>query len=332
MGIAMYRMAMWQEQLGIPMPEGTQWMLIREVYEALLPIFECLFKMAAQYSLFYIDDTWVRILEIIDHNKKAKTKAEKKGAHTTGLIVVEGERKIILYFSGTKHAGQNLTALLDERNTTLPAPIQMNDALSCNGITEGTIECNCTSHGRRKFVEIEHLFPLECNTVIDAIAAVYKNDDYCKKNNLSPIDRLAYHQKHSKQIIDDLKLYMQQKMDNKEVEPNSSLGKAFTYWLKRWDKMTRYLTVAGAPIDNNIVEQGLKRIILFRKNCLFHKTVNSAMITSRIASIIATSIEAGINPLDYMEALVDNQNQVVKEPECWLPWNYQEQLNTQKAA
>lgn len=332
MGVALYRQSQWQKQLGVPLPESTQWQLIVQVYDALLPVYRAMYKLAAQACLFFIDDTWVKILEIIRHNKMAETKKDKLGSHTTGLIAVDGDRKIILYFSGTKHAGQNLNNLLEHRAPELPLPIQMNDALGCNGITTDTIQCNCTVHGRRKFVEIEHLFPAECSFVIDAIATVYKNDDYCKENSLHADERLAYHREHSGPVMDKLKTYMQEKMANFDVEPNSSLGKAFNYWLKRWDKMTRYLEVAGCPLDNNSIEQGLKRIILFRKNCLFHKTLNSAKITSRIASIIATCTEAGINPLHYMEAVMDNQDQVFKEPEQWLPWCYQEQLTTQHAA
>ncbi len=33
-----------------------------------------------------LDDTWVRILEIIKANKKVTSKKDKLGMHTTGLI------------------------------------------------------------------------------------------------------------------------------------------------------------------------------------------------------------------------------------------------------
>jgi hypothetical protein len=48
----------------------------------------------------------------------------------------------------------------------------------------------------------------------------------------------------------------------KKVEPNSGLGKAISYCLKRWDRLTLFLQQAGAPLDSNIVERALKKAIL----------------------------------------------------------------------
>ena len=90
--------------------------------------------------------------------------------------------------------------------------------------------------------------------------------------------------------------------------------------------MTRYLTVAGAPLDNNCIEQGLKKAILFRKNCLFHKAESSARVSSCLMSVINTALEAGANPIEYLVALIENKELVLKEPELWMPWNYTAQL------
>jgi hypothetical protein len=39
------------------------------------------------------------------------------------------------------------------------------------------------------------------------------------------------------------------------------LGGAISYLLKHWEKLTLFLRVAGAPLDNNIVEQALKKVL-----------------------------------------------------------------------
>src|SRR5438309_5219199 len=43
-----------------------------------------------------------------------------------------GERRIALYFTGCKHAGENLAEVLKQRPPGLSPPIQMCDALSRN--------------------------------------------------------------------------------------------------------------------------------------------------------------------------------------------------------
>ena len=62
----------------------------------------------------------------------------------------------------------------------------------------------------------------------------------------------------------------------KKVEPNSGLGDAIHYMLKRWEPLTRFLSVPGAPLDNNITERGLKTAILHRKNSLSYKPIKSS--------------------------------------------------------
>ena len=51
------------------------------------------------------------------------------------------------------------------------------------------------------------------------------------------------------------------------MEPNSALGGAISYLLKHWEKLTLFLRVAGAPLDNNVCERALKKAILHRQEC-----------------------------------------------------------------
>ena len=67
--------------------------------------------------------------------------------------------------------------------------------------------------------------------------------------------RLEYHRQHSLPVMEMLKCYLQALFDEKRVEPNSELGKAIKYLQRHWDKLTRFLSVAGAPLCNNVVER-----------------------------------------------------------------------------
>ena len=72
--------------------------------------------------------------------------------------------------------------------------------------------------------------------------------------------------------MDELHEWLKKQFDDRLVEPNSELGKAISYMLKHWKKLTLFLRQAGAPLDNNLCERVLKRAILHRKNSLFFKT------------------------------------------------------------
>ncbi len=152
----------------------------------------------------------------------------------------------------------------------------MCDALSRNlpGELE-TIVANCLAHGRRQFVDVVAYFPEACEYVLDALKVVYHNDALAQERNLSPEERLAFHQAESGPTMQTLHAWLGRQLDERLVEPNSSLGKAIGYMLRHWPELTLFLRQAGAPLDNNLCERALKKAILHRKNSLFFKTENA---------------------------------------------------------
>jgi hypothetical protein len=41
---------------------------------------------------------------------------------------------------------------------------------------------------------------------------------------------------------------------------------------------------------------------------------------------MATCVQAGVNALEYLVAVQDHRQEVLANPEAWLPWNYQAAL------
>jgi hypothetical protein len=143
----------------------------------------------------------------------------------------------------------------------------MSDALSSNKAEEThLIRCHCLAHGRRKFSELDEVFPAESAVVVDALKVVYEHDEAARDKQLSAPERLAYHQTYSAPILTTLKEWLEQQTKDRLVEPNSSLGKAIAYLLGHWPTLTRFLTEPGAPLDNNVAERALKLCIRQRKN------------------------------------------------------------------
>jgi transposase len=249
---------------------------------------------------------------------------ERTGMYTTALVVKVGERTICLYYSGRSHAGENLAALLKKRQDGRDRPLVMSDALSSNEADEANLSrCHCLAHGRRKFSDLEEVFPQECQVVMDALKQVFDHDEAARAAQLSPEARLAYHQAYSRPIMDGLKGWLKKQFDDRLVEPNSSLGKAISYMQGHWETLTRFLEVPRAPLDNNLVERTLKLCIRQRKNSLFFATEHSAYIGSVLTSLIAPCLHAGVNAVDYLVALQEHRREVVADPGAWLPWTYQ---------
>jgi hypothetical protein len=155
---------------------------------------------------------------------------------------------------------------------------------------------------------------------------VYKHDDIAREENMSPHERLAYHQENSGPVMDDLKCWLEAQFEEKLVEPNSGLGKAIQYMLNHWKELTAFLKVPGAPIDNNLCERCLKRVILNRKNSLFFKSEFGAYMGDMFMSLIHTCSLMRVNPFDYLIALQKYASNVFKNPAQWMPWNFQEAI------
>jgi len=79
-----------------------------------------LLQGAAQGSVMHNDDTSMRILQLARIADDGRT-----GTFTGGIVSICGGWKIALYFSGWKHAGENLADVLKHRAPGLAPPIQM---------------------------------------------------------------------------------------------------------------------------------------------------------------------------------------------------------------
>lgn len=326
-GFPLNRLEKLQNMCGIPLPASTQWDLVNEFGKEIEPVYLELIRQAAQGILIHNDDTTNRILSLKNKsNNEEKLNGKTKprtGIFTTGFVSESEEHKIALFFTGNKHAGENMNDLLAERSGKLEKPIQMCDALSRNQAKDfAVILANCLTHARRNFVDVFNNFSEQCQFVIELLGRVYKNDEIARDKKMSKDERLNFHQEKSKLLMDKLKIWFELQFENKLAEPNSGLGKAISYMLRHWEKLTMFLKVAGVPLDNNICERALKYVILHRKNSLFYKTTRGAYIGDLFMSLIHTCNLMKINAFHYLTTLHINCSKALLNPKDWMPWNY----------
>lgn len=329
-GMPNHRLEQFQASLGVPVPDATQWDKTAEFSnDCGQPIFEALEYTGAQGDVSYRDDTSVKILSVINNEEQGKE--GRKGTFTTGITSMYEGHTIQLYYSGTNHCGENFENLLEKRDPEQSDMLCQSDALSANNpktlspkLLAKLIMCYCLVHARRNFFKIKDFFVEECEYVLTVIAEIYKNEAYCVENKLDDFQRLEYHQQHSKPIMDELYAWLIECTNSINFEGNSGLGKAILYFLNHWNKLTRFLYIIGAAIDNNTVERALRFAIRLRKASLFFKTLNGAMVGNICMSIIQTCNMNNVNPFHYLVTIQENKVAVAANPHSWLPWNYQE--------
>lgn len=330
-GLPFHRIEILQRGMRIPLPAATQWELVRDALPQLVPVWDELMRQAAQGEVLYNDDTTMKVLALSAEQRRAAAADEqtdaRTGVFTSGIVATGDGHHIALFFTGHQHAGENLADVLAKRAAERAAPIQMCDALASNTAGEfDTLLANCLAHARRRFVEVVENFPEEVRHVLETLREVYRTDASARERALSAAQRLQLHQAASGPLMAELETWLRHQIEEHRVEPNSGLGSAIAYMRKHWAKLTLFLRVPGAPLDNNVCERALKKAILHRKNALFYRSLAGARVGDVFMSLIHTAELNGIAPFDYLVALQRHHQAVALDPSDWLPWIYEATL------
>ena len=181
-GFPWNRLAELQESVGLPLPVATQCGIVTEAAATLQPAMEELIRQAAQGEVLHNDDTSMPVLALrrnpgpMDRGDDESDAAERTGVFTSGIVSTAEKQTIALFFTGRRHAGENLADVLRRRTTELPPPMQMCDALSRNlpKLPEKleVIVGHCLAHARRRFVEVTSNFPEPCRHVLEQLGTV----------------------------------------------------------------------------------------------------------------------------------------------------------------
>ena len=310
------------------------WEITEQAADAIKPIYEELKKQVANYKIFYTDDTSARILSHYPENKKNREKKKKKGRKApenrvgTYSSVIIGcmpdDHEIHLFYHGRKYAGENLADLLIHRDTSLGKPIQMKDASTMNiPHNVAVAESKCNAHALRKFKDLQDIYPKECFDVLRIYREVAKNEKMLGQKKASLQERLGLHKEKSLPLMEQIKSYTEGLINNKLIEPNSSLGGAIAYFQSHYDALIAFCKIEGAPFDNNKAERALKMVIRLRKTSMFYKTEHGAKIAGMLHSVLYTAQEAGVNVLEYLQTILENPERVRQKPEDFFPWAFQ---------
>lgn len=331
MSVPLYRQDRLQKHLGIPLPASTQWDLMVAYKPMLEALYKALCRDAANGLALCYDDTSVKILNEVKAAKEAeKGKKSQHTCFTTGIVSIHEDHRSYVYITDNRTAGKSVAYIMSLRDDDLDLPIMMCDALSANipqDVSEDLyVLCYCLVHARRQFYELPEGYDDLADRVIGLIGNIYDHEAHTK--GFEAQKRLEYHQEKSTPVMNELKLYLEEQKP--EFEPNSIAGKAIDYVLKRWTELSQFLRQLHAPLDTNIVERALKLVIQVRKSSMFYKSLSSAAFASYVQSAIYSAAQNDINPCDYMVSLIENEKEVIKNPDAWLPWKYHKTLELQE--
>jgi len=132
------------------------------------------------------------------------------------------------------------------------------------------------------------------------IQQLYKIEEFARTNKYTPAQRLELRQQKAAPIMSELKTYLDEQYDSKQVLPKSAIGIAIKYALGQWFKMERYLKDGTVEIDNNLVENAIRLVALGRKNYLFAGSEQGAKWGAMIYTFLSSAARQGHNPMEYL--------------------------------
>jgi len=187
-----------------------------------------------------------------------------------------------------------------------------------NGVVAGNVitRAGCWSHARRKFVEAEKTAPEIARKAVALLGRLFAVEKQAK--DVPVVERLALRQTQSVPVLAELR---QKLLGWKEqLLPKHPMAEAVNYTLGQWEELTVFTRDGAVPIDNNVSEREMKRVVLNRKNSLFVGNPRGGRTAAILASLTSSCRRHEIDPqLYFMQLLMHLPSWPAKDIDAWLP-------------
>ena len=157
---------------------------------------------------------------------------------------------------------------------------------------------HCMAHARRMFDQALDNDKQRAEYVLTEMQKLYVVEQSGRDKSLSLEELRTLRQEQAVPILENIKAWMMDAYP--QVLPESTIGKAIGYSLKRWDKLSLYTTDARLQIDNNLVENAIRPVAIGRKNYLFAGSHDGARRAAMLYSFLGTCKINNVNPFEWL--------------------------------
>ena len=174
----------------------------------------------------------------------------------------------------------------------------------------------CWAHARRKFIDAEKAAPEIAREAVEWVGKLYALEKQAK--DVSGVERLQLRRQHSAPVLAQLRGRLLTWKE--QLLPKHPMAEAVNYVLGQWQELNVFCSDGAVPIDNNVSEREMKRVVLNRKNSLFVGNERGGRTAAILASLASTCRRHDIDPQLYFTQLLMNLPQTkMKQLSEWLP-------------
>ena len=306
--LPLYRLESIFERNGLEIGRATQSVWCRDVAEIIKPLYDLMVRRVLQSHVICTDDTVMPMLA-----------PEKTRPARMWVYVGDGHNPYNL-FDFTLGRGRDgpVKFLKDYKQTLLADAYGGYDGV----VVAGDItRAGCWAHARRKFVDAEKTHPAIAAEAVGIIRQLYAVEEQAKGK--SDAERLCLRQSQSQPILAKLRERLWAWKD--QLLPKHPMAEAVNYMLNQWQELNVFAADGAVPIDNNISEREMKRIVLNRKNSLFVGNERGGQTAAILSSITSTCRRHGIDPQRYLTQLLTNLPATpISQISQWLPEHWKQ--------
>ena len=288
------------ERIGVDIGRGTMSSWAIRVGARLEPLLDLLWDEIRSGPLINMDETTVQVL-----NEPGRENTSK-----SYMWVARGgqvERPVLIFQYEPSRSGEVPKRCLGNYEGYLQTDgYKGYEAL---GNRPGIIHVGCWAHARRKFVEALKSGPkrsrrkkkTHAEVAIDYIGRLYRIEKDCDEREASIEERAKARRERAGPALDEFRKWL----DDMSIKtpPRGLLGRAVSYTLNQWDRLTRYTENGILRPDNNLAENAIRPFVVGRKNWLFNGSPRGAKASAAIYSIIETAKANGLDPYRYLRHL-----------------------------
>lgn len=301
--------------------------VIKVANNHLVKIYNAMKKIILEKEIIFSDDTEIQVLK--EEGRLATTKS-----HMWVYISVVEEKIYLFEYTKTRAREQPKSFLRG-----FSGFLQVDGYIGYENI-DGVRLIGCLAHGRRYFFEAltalpkakrtkevasvigfnyyNQLFKIE-NKIIEKIISEFGEDYDVNKREV--YEKIAEFRKElSQPILDEFKSWLDTIVST--VAPKSLLGKAVTYSLNQWPKLTGFMIDGRLELSNNRSERTIRNFVTGRKNWLFSDTPSGATSSAIIYSIAETAKANNLSMCKYFEYILKMLPNIQdKNVSKLLPWS-----------
>src|SRR5215469_12708428 len=301
--LPLYRLEDIFERQGFEISRATQSIWCGDVADLVEPLYELMAERVRQSHVVATDETIMPMLSV------GKTKSGRMWVY----VGDEGNGYNVFDFTLNRGRDGPKYFLKDYQQVLLADGYGGYD-----GVVAGNqmTRAGCWAHARRKLIDAEKVAPEIAQQAVALIGALFSVERKAKDG--SDEQRLALRQERSAPVLAKLREKLLEW--KQQLLPKHPMAEAVNYTLSQWVELNVFCSDGAVPIDNNVSEREMKRVVLNRKNSLFVGNARGGRTAAILASITSTCRRHGVDPQLYLTQLLMNLPQAkMSELSDWLP-------------